>query len=123
MTASVEVFPSARPVPKPASAVGEALSAYCLAGPAAFLLLCLFVLPIGGVLVIAVTDWQFGARTMSFVGRTGIRLAIGQNGHVRSPLGPQVVEKDRGDQRLRIEVRLPDRRDRRQGPVTCNNIV
>ena len=68
MTASVEVFPSARPVPKPASAVGEALSAYCLAGPAAFLLLCLFVLPIGGVLVIAVTDWQFGARTMSFVG-------------------------------------------------------
>lgn len=68
MTASIEVFPGARPAPKPISAVGEALSAYCLAGPAAFLLLCLFVFPVVAVIVIAVTDWQFGARTMSFVG-------------------------------------------------------
>lgn len=68
MAASTDVFPAARYTPKPASRVGEAFSAYCLVAPAALLLLLLFVLPVAAVLVISVTDWQFGARTMSFVG-------------------------------------------------------
>ncbi|MFE0018302.1 carbohydrate ABC transporter permease [Mesorhizobium sp. NPDC059054] len=68
MAASMDVLVPARPAPKPTSAVGEAFSAYCLAGPAALLLLFLFVLPVVAVLVISLTDWQFGASTMSFVG-------------------------------------------------------
>jgi multiple sugar transport system permease protein len=57
----------------PAAAVravrfGEALSAYTLIGPALLLLLALFILPVLAVFAIATTDWQFGARTLSFVG-------------------------------------------------------
>ena len=51
---------------KPAFA--EALAAGLLAGPAVLLLLALFLLPVLAVFVIAVTDWQFGARSLSFVG-------------------------------------------------------
>jgi multiple sugar transport system permease protein len=46
----------------------EALNAYVLAGPAVLLLLVLFLLPALSVLALALTDWQFGARTLSFVG-------------------------------------------------------
>ncbi len=46
----------------------EALTAYALAGPAVVLLLALFILPVLAVFVIALTDWQFGANTLRFVG-------------------------------------------------------
>ncbi|WP_246777069.1 carbohydrate ABC transporter permease [Microvirga sp. VF16] len=39
-----------------------------LAGPALVLLVGLFFLPVFAVVGIALTDWQFGARTLSFVG-------------------------------------------------------
>jgi multiple sugar transport system permease protein len=48
--------------------LAETLSAYMLAGPAVVLLLVLFLLPALAVLALALTDWQFGARTLSFVG-------------------------------------------------------
>ena len=46
----------------------ENAASYLLIGPAVFLLLALFIVPTLGVFVIAATDWQFGARTLSFVG-------------------------------------------------------
>ena len=46
----------------------EGAIGYVLIGPALFLLLALFILPTLGVFVIAATDWQFGARSLSFVG-------------------------------------------------------
>lgn len=46
----------------------ETVTAYALAGPAFLLLLCLFILPVFAVFVIALTDWQFGALTLKFVG-------------------------------------------------------
>jgi len=51
-----------------ALALAETLAGYVLAGPAFLLLLALFILPALAVFVIAVTDWQFGARSLSFVG-------------------------------------------------------
>ncbi|MBI1779262.1 MAG: sugar ABC transporter permease [Proteobacteria bacterium] len=51
-----------------AARADEALAGYALAGPAFLLLLCLFILPTLSVLLIATTDWKFGARTLSFVG-------------------------------------------------------
>ncbi|MGK6316419.1 carbohydrate ABC transporter permease [Neorhizobium sp. DT-125] len=39
-----------------------------LAGPGLLLLIVLFFLPVAAVFVIALTDWQFGANTLSFVG-------------------------------------------------------
>ncbi len=46
----------------------DTVAALGLAGPAVLLLLLLFVGPVLAVFVIAVTDWQFGARTLAFVG-------------------------------------------------------
>ncbi|MDA9535306.1 ABC transporter permease [Bradyrhizobium sp. CCBAU 21362] len=54
-------------------AITEALAAWALAGPAVFLLLLLFFLPVIGVFVIALSDWQFGARSLSFVGLANFR--------------------------------------------------
>lgn len=48
--------------------LAEAVAGYALAGPAFLLLLCLFILPVFAVFVIALTDWQFGALTLNFVG-------------------------------------------------------
>ena len=48
--------------------LAETVVAGGLAGPAFLLLLALFFLPTLGVFVIAVTDWRFGAATLSFVG-------------------------------------------------------
>jgi multiple sugar transport system permease protein len=48
--------------------LAEALAGYALAGPACLLLLALFIFPALAVFVIAVTDWQLGARSLSFVG-------------------------------------------------------
>jgi multiple sugar transport system permease protein len=39
-----------------------------LSGPSLFLLLILFVLPTLGVFAIAMTNWQFGSKSLSFVG-------------------------------------------------------
>ncbi|WP_342740926.1 sugar ABC transporter permease [Bradyrhizobium sp. B117] len=47
-----------------------------LAGPALFLLLALFFLPVISVFVIALTDWHFGARTLSFVGSANFREVV-----------------------------------------------
>lgn len=66
--------PSPLPVAEPPAAaaqplrLAEAVTAYALAGPAFLLLLCLFILPVFAVFVIALTDWQFGALTLKFVG-------------------------------------------------------
>ncbi|QRM32528.1 sugar ABC transporter permease (plasmid) [Microvirga sp. VF16] len=49
-------------------AVLDAGAAWMLAGPALVLLVGLFFLPVFAVVGIALTDWQFGARTLSFVG-------------------------------------------------------
>jgi multiple sugar transport system permease protein len=46
----------------------EALAAFGLAGPAMLLMLVLFILPTLAIFIIAGTDWQFGARSLSFVG-------------------------------------------------------
>lgn len=46
----------------------EAIAGYVLAGPAFLLLLVLFIVPTIAVFVIAMTDWQFGSRSLSFVG-------------------------------------------------------
>jgi multiple sugar transport system permease protein len=48
--------------------LAETLAAAALSGPAVALLLALFLLPAMAIFVIAVTNWQFGARTLSFVG-------------------------------------------------------
>jgi multiple sugar transport system permease protein len=52
----------------PARRPGDALAAFALAGPAIALLLILFILPVAAVIVIALTDWQFGMRSLHFVG-------------------------------------------------------
>lgn len=48
--------------------IAEILTAWLLAGPALFFLIALFFVPVVTVIGIALTDWQFGARTLSFVG-------------------------------------------------------
>jgi multiple sugar transport system permease protein len=48
--------------------LAEALTAHALAGPAFVLLLVLFILPVFAIFVIALTDWQFGANSLHFVG-------------------------------------------------------
>ncbi|MDK1479805.1 MULTISPECIES: sugar ABC transporter permease [unclassified Sinorhizobium] len=48
--------------------LAESLVACALAAPGLFLLVALFILPVAGVLVIAFTDWQFGAASLNFVG-------------------------------------------------------
>ncbi len=55
-------------VPRPPRGTRELLSAGILAGPALLLLLATMLLPVLAVFVIAVTDWQFGAGHLSFVG-------------------------------------------------------
>jgi multiple sugar transport system permease protein len=61
-------------------AFAEALAAWTLAGPAVFFLLVLFFMPVIGVFVIALTDWQFGARTLSFVGLANFREVFADDG-------------------------------------------
>jgi multiple sugar transport system permease protein len=46
----------------------ETIAATMLAGPAFVLLFALVLLPCAAVLVISLTDWQLGARTLHFVG-------------------------------------------------------
>ncbi|WOH80298.1 sugar ABC transporter permease [Bradyrhizobium sp. BEA-2-5] len=56
------------------------MAAWILAGPAVFLLLGLFFLPVISVLLIALTDWQFGARSISFVGLANFREVFADDG-------------------------------------------
>jgi multiple sugar transport system permease protein len=62
----------ASPCPMPRARFGEraaeTLAAAALAGPAFLLLFALVLLPCAAVLVIALTDWQLGAKTLHFVG-------------------------------------------------------
>ncbi|WP_420965406.1 hypothetical protein [Bradyrhizobium sp. B120] len=44
-----------------------------VSGPAVVLQLALFFLPVIAVFVIALTDWQFGTRTLAFVGLADLR--------------------------------------------------
>jgi multiple sugar transport system permease protein len=55
----------------------EALTAWALVGPAVILLVGLFLLPVLAVIVIALTDWQLGARAMSFVYLANFREVFG----------------------------------------------
>ncbi|WP_453965608.1 carbohydrate ABC transporter permease [Bradyrhizobium elkanii] len=54
-------------------AFAEALMAFALAGPAIFFLVVLFFLPVAAVFVIALTDWRFGAASLSFVALANFR--------------------------------------------------
>lgn len=70
--------PTTSPVRR--SAFMEALGAWALAGPAVFLLLVLFFLPVLSVFVIALTDWQFGAHSLTFVGLANFREVFADAG-------------------------------------------
>ncbi|MDK1494592.1 sugar ABC transporter permease [Sinorhizobium sp. 7-81] len=60
--------------------IAEVLSAWSLAGPALVLLVVLFFLPVLSVFAIALTDWQFGASTLSFVGLANFREVVADQG-------------------------------------------
>lgn len=66
--------------PAKRQALAESATAWMLAGPAVFLLLALFFLPVLGVFVIALTDWQFGAASFSFVGLANFREVFADEG-------------------------------------------
>jgi multiple sugar transport system permease protein len=61
-------------------ALREELVVLALAGPATLLLLALFILPVVAVFVIALTDWQFGAKTLRFVGLANFAEIAGDEG-------------------------------------------
>ena len=69
---------SASPAASPAAARtrAEAVAGFGLAGPAFLLIVALIVLPVLGVMVMALTDWRFGARSLSFVGLDNFRMAF-----------------------------------------------
>jgi ABC-type sugar transport system permease subunit len=50
------------------TAHAEAIAGYVLAAPAFLLIGFLILLPLLAVLGVAVTDWEFGARSFNFVG-------------------------------------------------------
>ncbi|RVK89407.1 sugar ABC transporter permease [Sinorhizobium meliloti] len=60
--------------------LAETFTAWSLAGPAIILLFALFFLPVLAVFVIALTDWQFGASSLSFVGFGNFREVIADEG-------------------------------------------
>lgn len=62
----------------------EAVAGYALSAPAFFLLMVLFILPVFAVFGIAVTDWQFGASTLSFVGLDNFGEVFADPGFRRS---------------------------------------
>lgn len=51
-------------------------SGYYLATPAFALMLLLFIAPTLGVLVISMTDWQFGSKSISFVGARNFEIMM-----------------------------------------------
>lgn len=68
----------------------EALTAWTLAAPAVLSLLILLLLPVFAVFVIALTDWQFGGRTLAFVGVTNFREVFADEGFRASLLNSVV---------------------------------
>ncbi|MBP2236160.1 multiple sugar transport system permease protein [Sinorhizobium kostiense] len=58
----------------------EIFAAWSLAGPALLLLVVLFFLPVFGVFAIALTDWEFGASSLSFVGLANFREVFADEG-------------------------------------------
>ncbi len=56
------------------------LAVALLAGPAIGLLLILFILPVVAVFIIALTDWQFGASSLHFVGLANFRAIFADEG-------------------------------------------
>ncbi|MER9222287.1 sugar ABC transporter permease [Mesorhizobium sp. M0644] len=58
----------------------ETLVAWSLAGPALVLLVTLFFLPVFAIFAIALTDWQFGASTLSFVGFANFKEVFADEG-------------------------------------------
>lgn len=72
--------PSARVRGK--SRLGDAVVVAVLAGPAILLLLVLFILPVAAIFGIALTDWQFGARSLRFVGLANFSAIFTDEGFV-----------------------------------------
>jgi multiple sugar transport system permease protein len=70
VTGAATIGAALRPMPRAGfgERAAEAMTAAALAGPAFVLLFALVLLPCAAVLVISLTDWQLGARTLSFVG-------------------------------------------------------
>ena len=68
----------------PARRPGDALAAFALAGPAIVLLLILFILPVAAIIVIALTDWQFGMRSLHFVGLANFAAISADEGFIAS---------------------------------------
>ncbi|WP_027154935.1 sugar ABC transporter permease [Mesorhizobium sp. WSM2561] len=60
--------------------IAETFAAWLLAGPALILLIVLFFLPVFGIFAIALTDWQFGANSLSFVGFRNFREVLSDEG-------------------------------------------
>ncbi|MBB5538791.1 carbohydrate ABC transporter permease [Rhizobium giardinii] len=60
--------------------IAEAFVAWSLAGPALVLLVTMFFLPVFAVFAIALTDWQFGATTLSFIGMANFREVLADEG-------------------------------------------
>ncbi|WP_246664963.1 sugar ABC transporter permease [Neorhizobium sp. P12A] len=59
-----------------AVALHEMMAALMLAGPATLALIALFILPVLCVFGIALTDWQFGATSLNFVGSANFRAVF-----------------------------------------------
>ena len=76
-TATADGLAVGRSRPKRAIFVADALAAYVIIAPAVALLLVLFILPTLAVFVIAATDWQFGADTLSYVGLQNFAELVG----------------------------------------------
>ena len=64
--------------------IADILAAWSLAGPALFCLVVLFFLPVIAVFGIALTNWQFGARTLAFVGFDNFSEVFGDKGFLAS---------------------------------------
>jgi multiple sugar transport system permease protein len=64
----IAATPSRKQRSRLAEHADEAMAAAVLAGPAFLLLFALVLLPCAAVLVISLTDWQLGARTLHLVG-------------------------------------------------------
>ncbi|UXN57838.1 sugar ABC transporter permease (plasmid) [Phyllobacterium zundukense] len=60
--------------------LAETFAAWSLAGPALVLLVALFFLPVFAVFGIALTDWQFGASNLSFVGLGNFKEVFADEG-------------------------------------------
>ncbi|WP_271574438.1 carbohydrate ABC transporter permease [Bradyrhizobium sp. CCBAU 11361] len=73
MTNNVRTLSSAVVSPARRRIFAEMLVAWTLVGPAVFFLFVMYFLPVIGVFVIALTDWQFGTRSLSFVGLANFR--------------------------------------------------